>query len=96
MISRECTRAFKSGCTLLGYELPWNDVCSPAFQPNLFVRVTERHVQAKARALAQFETQKVMGRPYVTEEFLLGWARFRGVQGGVGLAEAFQILRMAL
>lgn len=96
VVSHECTRAFKACSTLLGYELPWNDVGCPAFQPNLFIRVMDHHVQAKMRALAQFETQKAAGRQYMSDEFLLGWARFRGVQAGVGLAEAFQVLRITL
>jgi LmbE family N-acetylglucosaminyl deacetylase len=87
VIAQEGVRAFKHS-TLLGYELPWNNLAS-----NLsgFVVLERKHLEKKTEALRAYESQ--WHRSYWTEELITGLARTRGIQAGSGYAEAFQVLR---
>jgi LmbE family N-acetylglucosaminyl deacetylase len=89
-IYQEGLRAFKA-CTLLGYELPWNNF---AFQTNSFVMLDENQLQVKKDALKCYESQ--MHRSYLNDKFIESWAITRGVQIGCKYAEAFQIIRLIL
>ena len=89
-LHQEGVRAFKDR-SLLGYELPWNNL---SFRPTLLWEIAERHLAAKLRALACYESQA--GRPYADPEFLRGLARLRGVQLGAGWAEAFEVIRWTM
>lgn len=81
-------RAFKHA-SLFGYESPQNNV---TFEATGFVALSEDDFAAKSRAMAAYASQA--HRPYVPAEFLRGLATVRGVQAGVKLAEAFQIVRL--
>lgn len=87
VISSEGFRAFKR-TTLLGYELPWNNL---TFSTNAFVLLDQVDLDIKLRALACYDSQK--GRPYADPDFITGLARTRGVQIGHPYAEAFEIIR---
>lgn len=87
VVAQEARRAFKR-TRLLGYEAPWNNF---RFDVTAFVPLEERHVERKWNALQKFRSQS--DRPYMQREYVDAQARFRGVQAGVGYAEAFQILR---
>ncbi len=89
-IYEEGLRAFKF-CSLLGYELIWNNL---GFSANVFVSLEERHIQLKIKALAAYRTQ--VGRPYMSPEFIKSLAVVRGVQSGRPLAEAFEGIRTML
>jgi N-acetylglucosamine malate deacetylase 1 len=89
-IAQEGLRAFKNKI-ILGYELIWNNL---TFNTQCFVKLEERHVQRKAIALKEYQSQK--GREYMTEEFIFSLAKTRGVQAGVSYAEAFEIIRFII
>ncbi len=87
-VTREETlRAFK-GCTILGYEQPWNNI---TFDTIAFVILDERHVEKKIRALKSYESQK--DRAYFSEDFVRSLARTRGIQINAKYAEAFEVIR---
>ena len=83
----EGLRAFKT-VTVLGYELPWNNL---SFDYRHFCVLTREHVQTKIAALRCYQSQQ--HRPYTQEEFIWSWARTRGGQITVEYAEAFDVLR---
>jgi LmbE family N-acetylglucosaminyl deacetylase len=87
VICREGLRAFKHE-TVLGYELPMNTV---TFKHACFIRLSEKHLQAKVASLGCYQSQKF--RSYTEESFIRGLARVRGVQAGVDFAEAFEVVR---
>lgn len=89
----ECIRAFKGVRLLLGYELPWNNSGSSAFEPTVFVRLSNEDLGKKLKAISKFKTQQAIGRPYIAPDFLTSWARFRGVRAGTPIAEGFYLLR---
>jgi len=83
----EGLRAFKT-VTVLGYELPWNNL---SFDYRHFCVLTRAHVQTKIAALRCYQSQQ--HRPYTQEDFIWSWARSRGGQIMVEYAEAFDVLR---
>ena len=87
VISQEGLRAFKRR-TILGYELPWNNL---TFTASASVPLNRRHIDNKIEALRQYKSQ--WHRNYWNEDFILGLARVRGVQVGTEYAEAFQVIR---
>jgi LmbE family N-acetylglucosaminyl deacetylase len=89
-VHTEGFRAFKS-CSVLGYELPQNLI---SFENSGFVRLEERHLVAKVRALAEYRSQGF--RPYSSEEFMRSLAMVRGVQAGSTWAEAFEAVRVLM
>lgn len=86
-VTREGLRAFRNG-TLLGYEMPRNNI---TFTAQSFFVLTEGDVDAKIRALKCYESQKFRG--YTDERYIRALCMTRGVQIGVELAEAFEVLR---
>ncbi len=82
----EMIRAFARR-TVLGYELPWN--CTN-FEASAHIEVTEDDLMAKLKALSSYQSQEA--RSYLSEDYLRSWAVMRGIQTGVGLAEAYEVL----
>jgi LmbE family N-acetylglucosaminyl deacetylase len=89
-IYNEGLRAFKD-CTLLGYELPWNNI---SFHTRHFVCLKDKHIKKKYEALRCYQSQA--DRHYIHEDFLYALARTRGVQIGSKYAEAFDVIRWVL
>ena len=87
VISEEGLRAFKHH-TILGYELPWNNV---SFNTRGFVKLSEQNVETKIKALNEYKSQ--MHRTYLNADFLRSLATTRGVQIGTKYAEAFEVIR---
>jgi len=73
---------------LLGYELPWN---SSGFEGSFFVKLEERHLEKKQKAIETYRSQK--NRPYTGSAAMNAVATVRGLQAGCELAEAFQPVR---
>jgi LmbE family N-acetylglucosaminyl deacetylase len=92
VVHAECLRAFKD-VSLWGYELPWNHV---TFTANAFVRLEERHIDAKWNALQSYDTQMRLERPYFRREFVDSLARVRGTQVKADFAEAFEVVRVSM
>jgi LmbE family N-acetylglucosaminyl deacetylase len=88
VVAAEAIRAFRA-TTLLGYELPWNGVS--AFDVRCYVPLAGEHLRRKIAALHQYESQSE--KAYTQPDFIAGLARMRGVQAGVPLAEAFEVVR---
>lgn len=86
-VAEESMRAFKK-TTLLGYEVPWNNY---SFNNQAYIKLKERHIQAKLKAIACYETQK--SRDYSDSAFISGLARTHGVQIGCKYAEVFEVVR---
>ncbi len=89
-VAMECLRAFKQ-VSILGYELPWNNI---TFHTQAFVKLEERHVALKEKALRAYKSQS--GRNYASADFIWGLARTRGVQIGAALAETFEVVRWVI
>ncbi len=89
-IAIESLRAFKN-ITILGYELIWNNL---SFDTKCFVKLEQKHIEAKYNALCQYESQGK--RNYLSKEFTYGLATTRGVQAGCEYAECFEVIRMYL
>ncbi len=90
VVAAEGFRAFKHA-TVLGYELPQNLV---RFTAAAFVALDERVLGRKLAALAAYRSQAF--RPYAAEAAVRGLAVVRGVQAGVPLAEAFEVVRLVV
>lgn len=86
-VSREAVRAFKR-TTILGYEMPWNNL---TINTSGFIKLADRHLDAKLRALACYASQRHRG--YAKEEVIRSLARVRGAQIGSELAETFEVIR---
>lgn len=87
VVAAEARRAFKTK-TLLGYEMPWNNV---TFHANFLIRLSEADIEAKLAALARYTSQGA--RPYLSPRFIRSLAHARGVTAGVEYAEAFTLFR---
>jgi LmbE family N-acetylglucosaminyl deacetylase len=90
-IALESFRAFKNSCTMLGYELPWNNV---AFHSRMLVRLTREHTRRKWQAMQHYRSQQYLCREYFSWDFVLSWATMVGAQCGTRYAEAFEVLRV--
>jgi len=89
-VYEEAVRAFKD-TTLLGYEMPWNNL---EFHAQAIVALGPEHIEVKIAALSEYKSQR--GRHYANGEFIRGWARTRGAAIGVEYAEAFEVIRLVL
>lgn len=87
VISNEGIRAFKF-CTILGYEMPWNNLQFPS---TALIPLHQHHIRQKIEAIEAYQSQGF--RNYKQPTFIEGLARVRGQQAGVDFAEAFQVIR---
>jgi len=92
-IAEEAVRAFKKDASMIGYELPWNNL---VFSPQLTVKLTEKQMEAKWEVLSIYESQFTLQRNYFSKEFIFGWARMRGAQCNSEYAEAFEVIRWVI
>lgn len=90
VIYEEGLRAFKH-CSLLGYELPWNNL---QFTSNFHVTLSKDDLAIKWKAISAYKSQEI--RAYKSEDFFEGLARVRGLQVGSEFAEAFELIRWIL
>jgi LmbE family N-acetylglucosaminyl deacetylase len=89
-IAVEGLRAFKT-TTMLGYELPWNNL---TFSATSFVFLGDTHIQRKVEALHCYVSQRF--RQYASADFIYSLARARGTQIGAEYAESFEVIRWVL
>ena len=90
VVTEEAKRAFRN-CTLLGYELPWNNL---TVSLNCFIPLKERHVKKKILALDCYESQK--HNPYFNEKFFRSVVKMRGIQLASDFAEGFETIKVRL
>ena len=87
-VTNEAKRAFRK-CTLLGYELPWNNL---SVTLNCFIPLKERHVKKKLKAIDCYNSQK--HNPYFDKTFLRSIVKMRGVQLSSPYAEGFETIKV--
>jgi len=88
VVNSEVIRAFKNDATILGYELPWNNI---NFHSNLLVRLKKTDIAAKWRMLQDFPNQ--FHRIYFKEDYIYSLAKVRGIQCHAPYAESFEVIR---
>ena len=89
-VAEECRRMFKR-VTVLGYEMPWNNI---SFDTQSFIILTQEDIRKKTTALKCYRSQEY--REYLNEKFIEGLAITRGVQANVPYAEAFEVVRLVI
>ena len=89
-IAEEVQRVFKRDVSIIGYEIRRR---KSGFNPQLFVRLTEKQIEEKWRILSLYKSQFILKRNYFTKEFIFSWARMRGAQCDSPYAEAFEAVR---
>jgi len=88
-VAAEATRVFKAHATLLAGEFPNNDV--GGFTPQVYVALSVRELDAKARMIESYRSQSFGGRPYIDGDVVRALARVRGSQIREAAAEAFAV-----
>lgn len=89
IIHWEAIRAFKKEASIWGYEHPWNNL---TFTTDIFMRLEEKHLDAKLESLRCYESQRDRG--YFNEEYLRALVYTRGAQVDWPYAEAFELVRL--
>ncbi len=89
-VATEAARVFKAHATLLGGEFPNNDL--GGFTPQVYIELSSREVDAKARMVEHYRSQEFGGRPYLDGDLLHALARLRGSQIRAQAAEAFTVV----
>ncbi len=92
-IARCGVTAFRHCPRIYAYESPSS---IGAFNPRAFLAMTHAHRDCKWEALQRHKSQLELERYYLEYESMCELARFRGRQGGVEYAEAFEVIKEAL
>ena len=87
-IADEGIRCFKNNCSILSYELIWNNT---NFKNQIYFDLSESDINNKISALEKYETQK--HRIYFQNNFIESLATVRGAQNGIRYAEVFEVIR---
>ncbi len=90
VVTTEAKRIFRK-CTLLGYELPWNNL---DVSLNCFIPLEKRHIKKKLSALECYDTQKK--HAYFDKQFLESVVKMRGVQLSTPFAEGCETIKVRL
>lgn len=88
VVNAETIRAFKTNASILGYELPWNNI---NYHSNLLIKLSKKNIDNKWKMLQAFTTQ--FHRPYFNKDFIISLAKVRGVQCHAEYAESFEVIR---
>ncbi len=92
-VAHETLRAFlKKSASIWAYEVPGN---CPAFNPNVYISLTEDEVKQKVEMLQQYQTQ-VEKRGYFEINAIKAHMGYYGAQIGVPFAEAFMQERVVV
>ncbi len=89
-VAQESLRAFKD-CNLIAYAFDWNRLNKHV---NFYSEISEKNLQNKIKAVQTYKSQTDTQRTYLSEKYLRSWAFTRGVEVGLPLAEAFEIVRI--
>lgn len=89
----EMIRAYKKSCSILCYELPWNQV---VFNTQMFAKLEKEHIEKKYKALMSYSSQILQRRKYFNKDCIFGLACVRGTQINADYAEAFEVVRWVL
>ena len=88
VVTSAAKRAFRK-CTLLGYELPWNNLEVALY---CFIPLEERHIKKKISALECYDSQK--HNPYFNEKFFWSVVKMRGIQLALDYAEGVETIKV--
>lgn len=86
-VAEESRRIFKR-TTMLGFELPWNNI---SFDTFAFSVLERKHLDKKIQALKCYKSQE--HKEYFQHNFIESLAITRGVQVNATYAEAFEVVR---
>lgn len=89
-VAEEARRMFKR-VTILGYEMPWNNI---SFDTQSFVLLERKHLEKKMQALRCYKSQAHRGP--MNDRFVESLAIARGVQVNAPYAEAFEVVRLVV
>ena len=89
-LAEESRRIFKR-TTMLGYEMPWNNI---SFDTFAFSVLTRTQLEKKIKALKCYNSQR--HKEYFEVNFIESLAITRGVQINSKYAEAFEVIRWIL
>lgn len=90
VVATEMIRAFKTCSSIISYELPWNNV---TFNTQFFEKITSDQISKKIEILGSYKSQMIKNRSYFNKDFIMGFARTRGVQVNSEFAESFEVIR---
>ncbi|MCD4732384.1 MAG: PIG-L family deacetylase [Bacteroidales bacterium] len=90
VVAHEMIRAFKTKCSIICYELPWNHI---QFDTQFFVKLSSNQLKIKINILDFYKSQQLLSRHYFSKDFIKGLAAARGAQVGSKHAEAFEVIR---
>ena len=90
VVSNEMIRAFKNYCSIISYELPWNNF---NFDSRFYVRLDRKTINKKITILKYYKTQIALNRKYFSEQAIIGLAAIRGSQINADYAEAFEVIK---
>lgn len=89
-VTNEVIRAFKA-VTVLGYELPWNNL---QLSSQVLLEISRVDLDRKIDAIVAYRSQQ--GRPYSSPTYIEALAVTRGTRVNKNFAEAFELIRMVL
>ncbi len=89
----ETVRAFKDSASILGYELPWNNL---KFSSSFFSKLEKRHIDQKYEMMKIYQSQIEIGRKYFSKEYISALAMTRGLQCSSDYAETFEVIKWIL
>jgi LmbE family N-acetylglucosaminyl deacetylase len=88
IVHEETVRAFKK-TTILGYQLPWNDLNGSKY--TYYKKIGPAAFNCKLEALKCYESQKE--RTYFTDEYQEAILMVNGIECGEKMAEKFEVIR---
>lgn len=91
VVTAEVIRAFRTS-SILGYEMPWGDI--RPFPAQCYVKLELEHAIKKVDALECYKSQEK--RLYTDCNAVYSQLTMRGLQVGVGYAEAFEVIRWVM
>lgn len=90
VVHSEMIRCFKNSSTILGYEMPWNQMVSKAA---LYVSLKADDIQNKCKMLSCFKSQHKQRFSYFDSDRVIAEAMANGVVIGEKYAEKFEVIR---
>jgi len=90
-------RPIGSHCNLMEMEIPNSDAWNgQVFHPNLYIELKEPIFERKKDAMARYENEMTAFPKQMNFDVVERLARFRGMEAGYDLAEAFRIVRWTI
>lgn len=90
-VAEEGVRCFKNNCSILSYELIWNNT---GFKNQIYSVISEDDLNIKIESLSNYKSQS--HRNYFSKDFIKSLSQVRGIQNGVDYAEAFEVIRFKI